>query len=211
MIIKQLVVGQLQTNCYLIFIDNSDPAIIVDPGDDADYIIRKITDLDLKPQFIVATHGHFDHLLAVTELRLAYRIPFLMHEADLFLLKRTRKTSKYFTGILADPILPPDSFLKKNDFITIDKLKLKVIETPGHTPGGISLYAKGFLFTGDTLFAQGIGRTDFAYGSPALLQKSIEKLYKLPLETEIFPGHGPTTSLRKARLFGKIRNKGPVV
>jgi len=130
--IEKLVVGQLQTNCYLVWDEKSGEVIIIDPADDADYIIRRIQDFELKPKLILATHGHFDHVLAVPELKLAYGIPFLMHKADLFLLKRSKETAKYFTGAQADPPLMPNKFIKEGDLIKFGKEKLKVIETPGH-------------------------------------------------------------------------------
>lgn len=198
--VERLIVGQLQTNCYLVWPHSAKAlrgkdAIIIDPGDDADFIIRKIQDFGLKPALIVATHGHFDHALAIIELRLAFKIPFLIHQADLFLLRRLQETTRYFTGTETDPILPPDKFVKEGDLIKFGKEKLKVIETPGHTPGSICLYQKGILFSGDTLFAQGIGRTDFSYASLKKLKNSLKKLFQLPKKTVVYPGHGSKTRL----------------
>jgi len=193
--IEKLVVGQLQTNCYLVWDEKSREAVIIDPADDADYIIRKIQDFKLKPKLILATHGHFDHVLAVPELKLAYGIPFLMHKADLFLLKRSKETAKYFTGAQADPPLMPNKFIKEGDLIKFGKEKLKVIETPGHSPGGVSFLSRGIVFDGDTLFHQGIGRYDFSYASKEDLFDSIKKLLKLPDKTRVYPGHGEETTV----------------
>lgn len=193
--IERLIVGQLQTNCYLVWDEGSGEAIIIDPGDDGDYVIRKIQDFELKPKLILATHGHFDHVLAIPELKLAFGIPFLMHEADLFLLKRSRETAKYFTGGEADPPLMPDKFFKEGDLIKFGEEKLKVMETPGHSPGGVSFYSRGLVFDGDTLFYRGIGRYDFSYASKDNLFKSIEELIKLPEETIVYPGHGEETTI----------------
>lgn len=209
--IEQLVVGQLQANCYLVWDEKTSQAIIIDPGDDGDFIIRRIQDFNLEPKLVIATHGHFDHVLAVTELKLAFNIPFLIHRADLFLLNRAPRTAQFFTGVKSDPSLPADKFIKEGDIIKFGKESLKVIETPGHTPGSICLYQKrdtvhprggvapaahlggeGILFSGDTLFAQGVGRTDFKYASKEQLEKSIEKLLKLPPETLVYPGHEET-------------------
>ena len=191
--VETLIVGQLKTNCYLIYDEESRDAVIVDPGDDAEYIINKIQDLNLKPQFIVATHGHFDHVLAVTELKLAFNIPFLMHKNDLAIYKRTRRTNKYFVGTDADPVLDPDIFLKEGDIIN----NLRVIETPGHTPGSISLYSNNFVFTGDTLFKEAVGSTEHQYSSPGDLKKSLQKLIDLPKETTVYPGHGDSTTIEE--------------
>lgn len=199
--IERLVVGQLQANSYLVWDVRSEEAIIIDPGDDGDYIIRKINDLGLKPKLIVATHGHFDHILAVPELKLAFKIPFLLHKKDLFLLKRSAETAHYFTGVGADPPLMPDKFIKEGDLIEFGEEKLKVIETPGHSPGGVALYSRGgrILFSGDTLFCQGVGRTDFSYGSAQDLEESIDKLFKLPGKTHVYPGHGPETTVEREK------------
>ncbi len=191
-----LMVGKLQTNCYLVWDEKNREAIIIDPGDDADFIIRKIQDLELKPKLILVTHGHFDHVLGVPELKLAFQIPFLMHKKDMFLLKRSQKTAKFFTGQETDPPLKPDQFIKEKDEIKFGKKKLKVIETPGHSPGGVSFFNRGVLFSGDTLFKQGIGRTDFEYASGEQLLSSIKnKLFKLPSETKVYPGHGEETTI----------------
>jgi len=202
--IECLIVGQLQTNCYLVWNQISKKAIIIDPGDDADYILHKIQDLGLKPKLIIATHGHFDHVLAVTELKLAFQIPFLIHQADLFLIRRVSETAKYFTGLKADPFLPPDRFIKEKDQLKFGQEKLKVIETPGHTPGSICLYQKGTLFSGDTLFASGTGRTDFSYASSEELKISLKKLFQLPLKTVVYPGHGQKTTIIQNHHFLKI-------
>ena len=199
--IESLRVGQLETNCYLVFCPKTKEAVIIDPGDAGDFISQKILDLKLKPKLILATHGHFDHILAVTELKLAFNIPFLMHKDDLFLLKRVKRTAEYFLGYPAD--LPPvvDRYLTEGESIMFGKEKLKVIETPGHTPGGVSLFAKGVLFSGDTLFCQGVGRTDFSYCSYKDLMKSLQKLFKLPGKTVVYPGHGSETNLVAEQSF----------
>jgi glyoxylase-like metal-dependent hydrolase (beta-lactamase superfamily II) len=189
-------VGKLQTNCYLIWDENNREAIIIDPGDDADFIIRKIQDLDLEPKLILVTHGHFDHVLGVPELKLAFQIPFLMNKKDMFLLKRSRETAKFFTGQETDPPLKPDKFIKEKDEIKFGKERLKVIETPGHSPGGVSFLNRGVLFSGDTLFKQGVGRTDFQYASEKQLLSSIKnKLFKFTDKTKVYPGHGEETTI----------------
>ncbi len=197
--IEKLTVGQLATNCYLVWEDKKRETIIIDPGDDADFILRRILDRKLNPRAIVATHGHFDHILAVTELKLALDIPFLINEKDLFLLKRARESARHYLGVEVDPMTLPDKFLKRNEEIKFGQEKLKVLETPGHTPGSISLVSKGMVFTGDTLFAEGVGRTDFKYSSKEDLNKSLKKLSKLPGNTLVYPGHGDETTIGKVR------------
>lgn len=228
--IESLRVGQLETNCYLVFCPKTKEVVIIDPGDAGDFISQKILDLKLKPKLILATHGHFDHLLAVTELKLVFNIPLLMHKGDLFLLKRVKRTAEYFLGYPAD--LPPavDRYLTEGEVITFGKERLKVVETPGHTPGGVSFYGSaslttggsahsinpgqagstpkggqapqvGVLFSGDTLFCQGVGRTDFSYCSYKDLMKSLQKLFKLPGKTLVYPGHGSETNLVAEQSF----------
>lgn len=198
-----LPVGPLQTNCYLASCPETKEAIIVDPGDSGDFISQKILDLKLQPKAIVATHGHVDHIVAVIELKLAFNIPFLAHKKDLFLLKRTKETIEYFLGFNPYPELSQwknaekfiDRCVKEGDEIAFGNQKLKVIETPGHTPGGVSLHAKGVLFSGDTLFKNGVGRTDLSYSSKEDLEASLQKLSKLPPKTIVYPGHGPETTI----------------
>lgn len=200
--IRRLPVGQLKTNCYLVWDEGSLQALIVDPGDDADYIMRIIADENIKPVSIVATHGHFDHIMAVNELKLAFDIPFLANKDDEFLIKRLRKTAGHFAGI--DPGPPPkiDTYINEGDKIKVGKQVFKVINIPGHTPGGIGLYNAGnkILFVGDLIFAGGgVGRVDFSYSSMEKLVESIKKVFLLPDETKIFCGHGDESLLESER------------
>ena len=196
--------GSLQTNCYIVFNEKSKEAIIIDPADDGVFLTEKIIELKLKPIAIVATHGHFDHILVSLELKLNFKIPFLISQKDFFLVKEARKSAIYWTSI--DPKLEaakPDKFLKENDIIKIGNEEIVVIETPGHTPGGICLYSKksNFLFSGDTIFKDTVGRTDFSYASKKELEKSAEKLLKLPKKTIVLPGHGEETSIAEFQKY----------
>jgi hydroxyacylglutathione hydrolase len=219
-----LPLGQLQTNCYLVWDESTHQGIIIDPGDEGTFIIDKIQQLNLKPQLIIATHGHFDHLLGVLELKLAFNIPFALHEKDLPHLTKAHRSARYWLNITPDPIPQPDIFFTSShqSFATIlsrfaspqtgqksptpiskgavnfGNQSLKIIPTPGHTPGSICLYSSKdhLLFTGDTLFAQGgVGRTDLSGGNPALLRQSLTRLFQLPPKTVIRPGHGPQSTL----------------
>ena len=197
-----LIIGTLATNCYIVFDTESLDAVIIDPGDDADYIQRIISDRKLHPGKIIATHGHFDHILGVTELQLAYNIPFSLHTRDVFLVRNMQSSAKHFLGIEVD--MPPqiDSKLKKVE--RIGKTTLHIIETPGHTPGSVCLYQKEMkiLFTGDLLFASGaVGRTDFSYSNRKNLEDSLTKIFKFPQETIIYPGHGQSSTLSRERAY----------
>ncbi len=189
----------MATNCYLVWDEKSQETLIIDPGEAAAYIEAKIADLKLKPTVLLATHGHFDHILAVLELKLAYQIPFLIHPKDLFLLKQAQKSAQHFLGISVDPVASADRFLKEKERVKFGQEVLKVMETPGHTPGGISLLGKGVIFSGDTLFADGVGRTDFSYSSKKDLDQSLNKIFKLPDATILYPGHGETVTLSEAK------------
>lgn len=204
--IKCLPVGQLKTNCYLVISEGR--CIIIDPGDDADFIQRIITDEDVVPLKIIATHGHFDHILAAGELKLAYGIPFLMHKEDEFLLSRMKSSALHFSGIRADFHPKVDEYLREKSKIRITYHEsLLTIHTPGHTPGSISLYSKvaKSIFVGDVIFDGGVvGRTDFAYSSSKDLKKSVAKILKLPLKTKVYSGHGDETTISA---FNQVKYK----
>lgn len=197
-VVRGLPVGQLATNCYLIFDRESGEGLIIDPGDDADYIMRIIADEKIKPLKILVTHGHFDHILAVTELSLNYQIPFLIHKKDEFLVKNAQRSAEHF--LTTEKIIPPppvDEFLKEGQKIPFGNYQLEVLETPGHTPGSVCFHLKtdNILFCGDTIFKDGVGRTDFSYSSPDDLEKSLQKIFSLPSQTTLYPGHGEKISL----------------
>lgn len=193
MIVHCLIVGQLQANCYLAVCSETNEGIIIDPGDSGDFISEKILSLKIKPKAIILTHGHFDHMMAAEELRLNFKIPILLHQEDRFLLKKAKQSATYF-GFGGEEILVPRQvkFVKDGEIIEFAQEGLKVIHTPGHTPGGISLYSEkaGVLFSGDLLFRDGVGRTDFSYSSAEKLNSSLKKIFKLPAETMVYPGHG---------------------
>lgn len=208
--VERFVLGQLDTNCYLVYNNDSLEGLIIDPADEGDFLSQKILDLGIDLKYIVATHGHFDHVLGALELKLNFNAPFLMHKADIPIFARMEESARYFTGLKSDPPCPVDKFLKEGDIIEFGKEKLRVIETPGHTPGSICLFGgqilkqvqddgrskAALLFSGDTLFGGGVGRTDFSYSSSQDLQKSLqEKIFVLPSQTNIYPGHGQETTI----------------
>lgn len=201
--IERLIVGQLQTNCYLAWDKITGEGVIIDPGDDAEYILNRIRDLEMKPLYILATHGHFDHVLAALELKSALEIPLLINEKDLFLLKRAVGSAKFFTGD-KDALKPlADKFIEEGDVISFgEKEQLKVVETPGHSPGGVVFLNRGVVFSGDTLFKQGMGTTQYSYCSETALLNSIKnKLFKLPYETVVYPGHGEETTIGEEKIL----------
>lgn len=197
--IETLVLGELDTNCYVVFEEKQRQALIIDPGDSGDTVNQRIIDLQLQPQAILLTHGHFDHVLGLLEIKLAWNIPIYAHGADLFLLKDTPKSAQYWLSRAVDPVPPPDIFvdeLKEVHFgISNSQLDFQLLPTPGHTPGSICLYNDEVIFTGDTLFKDGIGRTDFKYSDPQQMKTSLQKIHEIAAGLEAYPGHGEKTDL----------------
>lgn len=197
--VMKLTVGQMSTNCYLLSDPDTHECIIVDPGDDAEYIGDKITALQLVPTHIVATHGHFDHIMAAFVLKINYAIPFLMNTKDSFLVDRMQSTAKHFLSVhLVDPPPVIDATIDDKDTLDVGKIRLSIMALPGHTPGGIGIYEKksGVLLTGDTLFADGaVGRTDHVYADKRLLRASVAKILRLPQRTILLPGHGEESTV----------------
>lgn len=188
-----LPVGQMKANCYLVINKKTWEALIIDPGDDAEYIENKLRDKNCTPVVIICTHGHFDHTGAVLELELTYNIPFLINKKDEFLLEKNQESAKHFTGIDIGPKPKITEIATEGKNIKIGNTNFIIIETPGHTPGSICLYhtKDNILFAGDLLFADGrVGRTDFSYSDKNALLQSIAKIKKLPPETLVYPGHG---------------------
>lgn len=202
------IVGSLQTNCYLVWDDKTKEGVIIDPGEDGQGIAEEIQSKQIKPVGILLTHGHFDHSLATLDLKLIFGIPIYMNSDDTFLLKRQDETAKYFLGIKTPPpnIVKIDKDLKKIKTVKFGEESFEVIKTPGHTPGSVSFYNKkqNLLFSGDTLFKNERGRTDFKYGSTENIFKSLKKLVELPNETEVMPGHGETTTIGEEKPKYKI-------
>lgn len=191
LLVEKLVVGQMRTNCYLIYDRETLQGIIVDPGDDADFVESNISRLNIKPVAVILTHGHFDHVMAAQEIKLAYDIPLLLNKNDLFLMRHAAKSSAYFLNIL-------------DDKTKIKYFNFDIIETPGHTPGSVCLYFKkeDFIFAGDLIFENGVvGRSDFSYSNRELLKESIAKIISLPDRTVVYSGHGDEFTIKEFKLF----------
>ncbi|UCF79807.1 MAG: MBL fold metallo-hydrolase [Candidatus Eiseniibacteriota bacterium] len=199
MLLRKLVVGELATNCYVVGCAVTKEGMIIDPGGDADAILGAVEDMKLKIGTILNTHGHIDHILANTEIKEATGAELLIHEYDAGMLEDPT-TNLSFVAASAIVSSPADRVLKEGDRVKVGSLLFEVLHTPGHTAGGISLAREGMVFSGDTLFAGSIGRTDFPGGSLELLLHSIRaKLLCLPQTTTVLPGHGPNTTIGDER------------
>ena len=194
-----MILGGYQNNCYVLRKDDSaKDCLIIDPGLEAAELIEFLDEQKLNPVVAVLTHGHIDHIAGLTVLRNQFpEIKVYIHNLDAEMLTDPNINLSAMSGMtfVTDA---EDVSLKNRDIIDLAGMKLRVLHTPGHTPGGISLYSKeaGVVFVGDTLFADSIGRTDFPGGSMSQLLNSIrEKLFTLPEETEVYPGHGPATTI----------------
>ncbi|MGA1845725.1 MBL fold metallo-hydrolase [Deferribacter abyssi] len=201
-----ITVGALFVNCYIISKNNE--AIIIDPGSDFDKIKEFIISNSLKPLAILNTHGHFDHVGAIEDIKNEFKISLYMHKDDEFLLRNASQHAMMF-GLNEVKTSNIDYYIDNGEKLTFGDIKIEVIHTPGHSPGGVCFYIKELnsVFTGDTLFYESVGRTDFSYADFNKLKKSIQqKLYSLNSETKVFPGHGPSTSIgyeRKMNAFVK--------
>jgi len=182
-------------NCYIVGSEKTGEGIVIDPGAESQRILKKIEELGLKIGAIIATHAHPDHVSAVGKVKAATGAEFLIHEDDAQGLEQ----GGYISSLLgmSFPKSPaPDRLLKDGDTIQVGELQLRVLHTPGHTPGGMCLLGEGIVFTGDTLFSQGIGRCDFPGGDYQALMEAIRsRLMSLPDDTAVYPGHGPETTI----------------
>lgn len=201
MIVKTLVVGPFASNCYIVALESTRQGMIIDPGAEARRILRAVDDLGLVIPLIVVTHNHVDHIGAVGPVKEATGAEFAVHEAE------TGTDRGVFSRMLAsmiggsfNPLPVPDRLLKDGDIIDVGGLLFTVLYTPGHSPGGISLYGNGVVFSGDTLFNCGIGRTDLpGCGYVQLISSIKNKLMTLPDETVVYPGHGPQSTIGTER------------
>jgi hydroxyacylglutathione hydrolase len=202
MLFRALELGPFLANCYIVGSDRTGEGIIIDPVAEAETIMDNVRQLGLTIKLIIATHSHPDHIMALGQIKEETGAPFAMHEAEsagMIASGMARVMGMFMSGS-AEPLPKPDMSLKDGEAIEIGDLSFTVLHTPGHSPGGISLYGHGMVFVGDTLFNFSIGRTDFPGCSHQQLIESINsKLLTLPDETIVYPGHGPQTTIRAER------------
>lgn len=197
MIIEQLVVGPLQTNCYIVADQSAKEGIVIDPGGDGDHILSTVQRMGLTIKMVVNTHGHFDHIMANRQVMEGTGAPLAIHPKDADMLTNPLRSFALFVGKI-HPSPMATVLLEDGATVEFGSIQLSVLHTPGHSPGSISLWspAERVVFSGDALFNLGIGRTDFLGGSMHVLLQSIrEKLFTLPDDTVVYPGHGPLTTI----------------
>lgn len=193
--IRKIVVGPVTTNCFIVWDAGSMEGAIIDPGEEAERILNMVKELGISIRYILATHCHFDHIAGIPGLKRELDAEFLAHEEDISFIEESRIAAGRW-GFEIEQCPMPDNYAKEGDELEIGDLKMKVIHLPGHSPGGVGYLCGDVLFSGDTLFQGSIGRTDFRMGSLEILSRSIrERLYTLPGDIEVMPGHGPSTTI----------------
>jgi glyoxylase-like metal-dependent hydrolase (beta-lactamase superfamily II) len=203
MIFETIVVGPLGVNCFILGCEESKEGIVVDPGAEPDKILAAVNRLGVRISCVINTHGHFDHIGGNRKVLEQTGAPLLIHESEVHLLSRAADTAAMY-GLVVDNSPRPDRFLEDGMILSFGQHQLRVLHTPGHTPGGCCLHLadEGMVITGDTLFADGIGRTDFPGGShKALIEAIRSKLLTLPDGVRVYPGHGPASTIGHERRY----------
>lgn len=195
-IVACVTVGAFQENCYIYACPQTREAVIIDPGDEAQHILETIQELQVRPKYILNTHGHVDHICAIDDVSAVYPVPLAIHPDDVYRYT-DEQVARWFSR--PSPLVKrkPDILLREGDRITFGTLSLTVLHTPGHTEGSVCFVSVPYcVFSGDTLFYRSVGRTDLAGGDYEQIIASIrEKLYTLDEELVVFPGHGQPTTI----------------
>ncbi len=200
MLLRRLEVGPLYVNCYIIGCEKTGIGAVIDPGDEAERIIETAKAMNLRVEQIINTHGHADHIAANREVKEASGAEIYIHPEDADMLTVPRENLSVFFGPAVDSP-PADGYFEESKIHRVGELEFRVIHLPGHSPGSVCLARDNMVFAGDTLFAGSIGRTDFPRGSYDTLIGGIKsKLYALGDSTQVFPGHGPVTTIGRERL-----------
>jgi glyoxylase-like metal-dependent hydrolase (beta-lactamase superfamily II) len=196
---RRVVVGDLETNCYILWDDSKDVVLIIDPGAQVAKICEILSEKELTPTEIVLTHSHYDHICAAPELKETFGIPISIHADD---AENLKKSTSNFSAVFGEDVeFEADRILHEGDIWSFGDEYLKVLHTPGHSEGSISLVSNQIILTGDTVFKCGIGRNDLPGGNYGCLRESIGRLLTFPDETVLFPGHGPRTTIGDERIF----------
>lgn len=201
MILQSMAVGPIMANCFILGCEKTRKAAVIDPGDDSNRILMKLAEQKLTVEYLINTHGHFDHVGANRKMKEVTGAKLVIHALDHDMLKYLSDAAASF-GMSAENSPPPDQTVQDGDTIQFGEITLKVLHTPGHTPGGISLYTDDKVFVGDTLFSGSIGRTDFPGGDFDTLISSIRtKLFSLGDQVVVYTGHGPETTIGREKRY----------
>ena len=204
MILKQYIAGPIEANNYLLADEISKEAVLIDCSERVQQILDDVKELGLNVKYILLTHGHFDHVMGVNSMKEELGAKVLINEKDKDQISMTKTILNTF-GIFVDKNPVYDEFIDGNSELAIGNFPIKVLETPGHTEGGLSYYVDGKLFSGDTLFKHYVGRTDLPGGSYEKLENSVKNvLYKLPGDTQVFPGHNEMTTIGYEKKHNEI-------
>ncbi len=195
--LKSYAVGPFGTNCYVLMDDVSSEIVVIDPGDNGQMLINEISKMGGKPKMVLLTHSHTDHTGAVQDITEKFNIPVLINEKDDVLTQNPNMLFSKFSSTGK-----ADGYLVDGQTLELGSLKIHCIETPGHTPGGMSFLVGNCLFSGDTLFKESIGRTDFPGGDyDKIISSIVNKLLVLPEEIKVLPGHGPDSSVKYEKQY----------
>ena len=208
LLVHQLSVGPLQVNCFVVACQKTREAMVIDPGEEGTRILHLAESNGYKVKQVVNTHGHFDHIGANQSVKEATGAVLMIHEADLPLLQNARSSAQAY-GLTVSPSPDPDKFLNEGDVFSVGEQSFSTFHVPGHSPGSICLLSDGHLFVGDVLFAGSIGRTDLPGGDfDALVEGVREKLFRLPADTIVHPGHGPDTTIGREKQMNPFVGDG---
>jgi hydroxyacylglutathione hydrolase len=201
--VRRVVVGLFRENCWIVGSRRRGEACVIDPGDEPEEILALARDMGVRITRVVASHAHLDHIMAARAIVEATGAPFLMHRDDLFIADSMPASARQLLGQDVPPAPTPDAFPSDGQDLEIAGVSVRVIHTPGHTPGSLCLYAADaqLLFSGDTLFRESIGRTDLPGGDPEQILRSIShRLFELPDQTRVLPGHMQETTIAHERV-----------
>ena len=208
LLVHQLSVGPLQVNCFVVACQKTHEAMVIDPGEDGPRILQIAESNGYQVKQIVNTHGHFDHVGANQPVKDATGAVLMTHEADLPLLQNARNHAQAY-GLTVSPSPDPDKFLDEGDVFSVGEQSFSIFHVPGHSPGSICLLSDGHLFVGDVLFAGSVGRTDLPGGDfDALVEGVREKLFRLPADTIVHPGHGSDTTIGREKQMNPFVGDG---
>ena len=201
-----IVLGILENNCYFIHREGETDTIFIDPNSQGDRLFVRLREKGLQIKAILLTHGHFDHIMGANEMREVSEAKIYASEDEEELLRDPQLNSSYKVG--RSYTVKPDILLKDGEEVSVGSIKLKMIKTPGHTAGGCCFYSEEdkVLFSGDTLFCESVGRTDFETGNAGVLKQSLRKLAELPDDVKVYPGHGEFTTIGHEKMYNPYMN-----